>query len=193
MAPLSVSLSLVTFLLLAAAISVMYVAVRPETVPPGLSISSPPDVQGLRERPLGSWGTRLPRPIISAQVPTAGAKAPSLGGEHSPITNFQTPKRSVVEVPKGEPTVPSSSEPDPVAPVASRKRTQEDSLEAENKQLAVKSFSARAGKLEPTAKLPSARKKLITERPKSRLARREAGRRLGLFALSGDFGGPTRH
>jgi len=151
------------------------------------------DVQGLLDRPLGSWGTYLPRPIISKQVPAAIAKAPSLGGEQSTITNFQTPKQPVVNVPKVAAAVPSSSEPDLVAPAASGKPTQENSLGVENKQLAVKSFPAIAGKLEPTAKLPSARKKLITERRKSRLARRELGRGLGLFALSGDFGGPTRY
>ena len=118
---------LLTFWLLAAAISVTYVSVRPEKVPPGLSVSSQhDDVQGLRNRPLGSWGTYLPRPILSKEAPTAVAKAPSLGGEQSTITNFQKPKRPVVEVPKVEPAVPSSSEPDPVAPAALRKSTQED-------------------------------------------------------------------
>jgi hypothetical protein len=190
MAPRNVLL--LTFWLLAAAICVTYVAVRHEPGPRGLSISAQhDDLQRLRDRPFGSWGTYLPRPIISKQIPTAIAKAPSLGGAQSTITNFQKPKRPVVEVAKLEPAVPSS-EPSPLAPAASGKPTQENSLGIENKQ-AVKSFPARAGKLEPTAKLPSARKKLITERRKSRLARRDAGRGLGLFALSGDFGGPTRY
>jgi hypothetical protein len=191
MAPRNVLL--LTFWLLAAAICVTYVAVRQEPGPRGLSIAAQQDdLQRLRDRPFGSWGTYLPRPIISKQVPTAIAKAPSLGGEQSTLTNFQKPKRPVVEVANLEAAVPSSSEP-PLAPAASGKRTQENSLGVENKQLAVKSFVPRAGKLEPTATLPSARKNLITERRKSRLARREAGRRLGLFALSGDFGGPTRY
>jgi hypothetical protein len=180
---------LLTFWLLAAAICGTYVAVRQEPGPPGLSNSAQhDDLQ--RDRPFGSWGTYLPHPIISKQVPTAIAKAPSLGGEQSTITNFQKPKRPVMEVANLEAAVPSSSEPSPLAPAASGKPTQENSLGVENKQFAVKSFPARAGKVEPTAKLPSARKKLITERRKSRLARREAGRGLGLFALSGAFGGP---
>ena len=191
MAPRNVLL--LTFWLLAAAICVTYVAVRQEPGPRGLSIAAQQDdLRRLRDRPFGSWGTYLPRPIISKQVPTAIAKAPSLGGEQSTLTNFQKPKRPVVEVANLEAAVPSSSEP-PLAPAASGKPTQENSLGVENKQLAVKSFVPRAGKLEPTATLPSARKNLITERRKSRLARREAGRGLGLFALSGDFGGPTRY
>jgi hypothetical protein len=190
MAPRNVLL--LTFWLLAAAICVTYVAVRQEPGPRGLSIAAQQDdLQRLRDRPFGSWGTYLPRPIISKQVPTAIAKAPSLGGEQSTLTNFQKPKRPVVEVANLEAAVPSSSEP-PLAPAASGKRTQENSL-GENKQLAVKSFVPRAGKLEPTATLASARKNMITERRKSRLARREAGRGLGLFALSDDFGGPTRY
>jgi hypothetical protein len=190
MAPRNVLL--LTFWLLAAAICVTYVAVRQEPGPPGLSISAQhDDLQRLRDRPFGSWGTYLPRPIISKQVPTAIAKAPSLGGEQSTITNFQKPKRPFVEVANLEPAVPSSSEPSPLAPAASGKPTQENSLGVDNKQLAAKSFPARAGKLESTARLPSERKKLITERRKSRIARREAGRGLGLFALSGDFGRPT--
>ena len=64
---------------------------------------------------------------------------------------------------------------------------------AESDQLALKSIPPKASKAQPTAKLPSERKKVITERRKSRFARREAGRGLGLFALSGDFGGPTPH
>ena len=190
MAPRNVLL--LTFWLLAAAICVTYVAVRQESGPRGLSISAQhDDLQRLRDRPFGSWGTYLPRPIISRQVPAAIAKAPSLGGEQSTITNFQ--KRLVVEVAKLEPAVPSSSEPSPLSPAASGKPTQENSLGVENKQLAVKSIPAKAGKLEPTAKLPSARKKVITERRKSRLARHEAGRGLGLSALSGDFGGPPSY
>jgi hypothetical protein len=190
MAPRNVLL--LTFWLLAAAICVTYVAVRQEPGPRGLSIAAQQDdLQRLRDRPFGSWGTYLPRPIVSKQVPTAIAKAPSLGGEQSTPTNFQKPKRLVVEVAKLEPAVPSSSEPSP--PAASGKPTQENSPGVDNKKLAVKTFPARAGKLEPTATLPSARKNLITERRKSRLARREAGRGLGLFALSGDFGGPTRY
>jgi hypothetical protein len=188
MAPRNVLL--LTFWLLAAAICVTYVAVRQEPGPRGLSIAAQQDdLQRLRDRPFGSWGNYLPRPIISKQVPTAIAKAPSLGGEQSTPTNFQKPKRLVVEVAKLEPAVPSSSEPSP--PAASGKPTQENSPGVDNKKLAVKTFPARAGK--PTATLPSARKNLITERRKNRLARREAGRGLGLFALSGDFGGPTRY
>jgi hypothetical protein len=181
MAPVSVSL--LSLWILAAAISVTYLALRSETIPPGVRVSSQHNVQGLLDRPAGSWGTYLPRPIIS-KVPNAIAQAPSLGGEQSTTTSFQKPKRPVVEVP----AVPSSLERDPVAPAASRKRTQEDSLGVETKQLAVKSIPAKAGKFEPTAKLPSARSKVITERQKSRFARRGAGRGLGLFALSGDFG-----
>jgi hypothetical protein len=193
MAPRNVLL--LTFWLLAAAICVTYVAVgQEEPVPTSLSISAQhDDLQRLRDRPSGSWGTYLPRPIISKQIPTTIAKAPSLGGEQSTITNFEKSKRPVVEVAKLEPAVPSSSEPIPLSPAASRKPTQVDSLGVENKQLAVKSIPTKAGKLEPTAKLPSARKKLITERRKSRLARREAVGGLGLFALSGDFGRPTSY
>ena len=128
---------LLTFWLLAVAICVTYVAVRPESGPRGLSISAQhDDLQRWRDRPFGSWGTYLPRPIISKQVPTAIAKAPSLGGEQPTITSFQKSKQPVVEVAKLEPAIPSSSEPSPLAPAASRKPTQETSLGVENEQLA---------------------------------------------------------
>jgi hypothetical protein len=119
----------------------------------------------------------FPVPLLASRSPPRSPKR-HLGGEQSTITNFQKPKRPVVEIANLEQAVPSSSEPSPLAPAASGKPTQENSLGVDNKQLAVKSFPARAGKLEPTARLPSERKKLITERRKSRIARREAGRGL---------------
>ena len=178
---------LLIYWLLAVAISVTYVALRQEPVPPGLSVSSQhDDVQGLLDRPLGSWGTYLPRPILSKEAPTAIAKAPSLGWEQPTITNPQKPKQRIVELPKIEPTVPS--EPRPIAQPASPKRIQKALFDAETKQLALNPPPAKAGKPKPTAKLPSARQKMIAEGRMSRSARRGGGRGLGLFALSGDFG-----
>jgi hypothetical protein len=183
MAPQNVLL--LTFWLIATAISVTYVTLRPEPVLPGRSVSSQQeDVQGLRDRPLGSWGTYLPRPILSKEAPTAVAKAPSLGRE--PPVPFQ--KVPIVPVPKVEPTVPHPSEPSAVAEAASQKRAHDALFGAENEQLALKSIPAKASKPKPTAQLPSARKKVITEVRKRRFARRGGDRGLGLFALSGDFG-----
>src|SRR5665809_6025 len=87
MAPRNVLL--LTFWLLAAAICVTYVAVRQEPVQPGLSISAQhDDLQRLRDRPLGSWGPYLPRPVLSKEMPrTAIAKAPPLGSEQ-PVINL---------------------------------------------------------------------------------------------------------
>jgi hypothetical protein len=166
---------LLTFWLVATAISVTYVALRPQ--PPGRSVSSyqQDEVPGLRDRPSGSWGTHLPRPILRKQAPTAVAEAPSLARESQPTTNVQ--KQPVVQVP--EPTARA------VPDAASQKRAQDALFGAENEQLALKSIPPRAWKAKPTAKLPSARKKVITEVQKRRFARRGGGG--GLFAL-GDFG-----
>ena len=191
MAPRNVLL--LTFWLLAAAICVTYVAVRREPVAPGLSISAQHvDGQRLRDRPLGSWGPHLPRPVLSKEMPrTAIAKAPPLGSEQPTIKRFEKPKQRFVE----KRTVPYFSEPSPVARAASRKRTQEALLGAEDEQLAPVRTTPKAGKPKPTAKLASARKKVIAEGVprKSGFARRGRGRGLGLFALSGDFGRPTRY
>jgi hypothetical protein len=178
---------LLTSWLLAAAISVTYVALRSEPVKPGFSISSQQD-DATRDRPLGSWGTYLPRPILRTDTPAAVAKAPALGWEQPAIASFQ--KQDVVEVPKVEPTVPHPSQPSAAAEAA-QKRAQEALLGAENEQLALKSIPAKAPK--STAKLPSARKKVITEGRKRRFARRGGGLGRGLFALSGDFGRPTSY
>jgi hypothetical protein len=173
---------LLTFWLVATAINVTYVALRPQ--PPGRSVSSyqQDEVPGLRDRPPGSWGTHLPRPILSKQAPTAVAEAPSLARESQPITNVQ--KQPVVQVP--EPTAPYTK-PSAVDEAASQKRAQEALLGAENEQLALKSNQTRAWKAKPTSKLPSARKNVITEVQKRRFARRSGERGVGLFALS-DFG-----
>ena len=175
---------LLTFWLVATAIGVTYVSVRPQ--PPGLSGSSSQhdDVPGLRNRPLGSWGPYLPRPIVSKEARTAVAKAPSLGREPPTITKHQ--QQPVVQLPKVERTVPHTSEPSS-AEAASQRRAQEALFGAENEQLALKSIPPKAWKAKPTAKLPSARKKVITEVRKRRFARRGGDRRVGLFAL-GDFG-----
>jgi hypothetical protein len=165
---------LLTFWLLAAAISVTYVSVRPQPALPGLSVSSQQDdVLSSRDRPSGSWGTYLPRPILTKQAPTVVAKAPSLERKQPTITNLQ--KQPVVPVPKVERTIPSTSEPSAIAEAASQKRGQEALFGAESDQLALKSIPPKASKAQPTAKLPSERKKVITERRKSRFARREAG------------------
>lgn len=188
MAPRNVLL--LTFWLLAAAICVTYVAVRQEPVQPGLSISAQhDDLQRLRDRPLGSWGPYLPRPVLSKEMPrTAIAKAPPLGSEQPIIKRLEKPKQRVVEVPKVE---RYSSEPSPVAQAKSRKRSQKALLGAENEQLVLKRTPAKVEKPKPTARLYGARKKVIAEGSKSGFARRGGGRGLGLFALSGDFGRPT--
>ena len=190
MAPRNVLL--LTFWLLAAAICVTYVAVRQEPVQPGLSISAQhDDLQRLRDRPLGSWGPYLPRPVLSKEMPrTAIAKAP-LGSEQPTIKRLEKPKQRVVEVPKVERMVPYSSEPSPVAQAKSRKRSQKALLGAENEQLVLERTPAKVEKPKPTARLYGARKKVIAERPKSGFAGRGGRRGLGLFALSGDFGRPT--
>lgn len=191
MAPRNVLL--LTFWLLAAAICVTYVAVRQEPVQPGLSISAQhDDLQRLRDRPLGSWGPYLPRPVLSKEMPrTAIAKAPPLGSEQPIIKRLEKPKQRVVEVPKVERMVPYSSEPSPVAQAKSRKRSQKALLGAENEQLVLKRTPAKVEKPKPTARLYGARKKVIAEGPKSGFAGRGGPRGLGLFALSGDFGRPT--
>ena len=184
---------LLTFWLLAAAICVTYVAVSQEPVQPGLSISAQhDDLQRLRDRPLGSWGPYLPRPVLSKEMPrTAIAKAPPLGSEQPIIKRLEKPKQRVVEVPKAERMVPYFSEPSPVAQAKSRKRYQKTLLGAENEQLVLKRTPAKVEKPKPTARLYGARKKVIAEGPKRGFARRGGGRGLGLFALSGDFGRPT--
>jgi hypothetical protein len=175
---------LLTFWLLATAVSVTYVTLRPQ--PPGRSVSpyQQDDVPGLRDRPLDSWGPYLPR-IVSKEARTAVAKAPSLGREPPTITKHQ--QQPVVQLPKVERTIPHTSEPSAAAEAASQKRAQEALFGAENEQLALKSIPSEGWKSKPTAKLPSARKKAITEGRKRRFARRGGDRGLGLFAL-GDFG-----
>ena len=190
MAPRNVLL--LTFWLLAAAICVTYMAVGREPVPPGHSISAQhDDLQRLRDRPLGSWGPYLPRPVLSKEMPrTAIAKAPPLGSEQPTIKRLEKPKQRVVEVPVVERMVPYSSEPSPVAQAKSRKRSQKALLGAKNEQLALKRTPAKVEKPKPTARLYGARKKVIAEGHRAGL--RDVGKvGLGLFALSGDFGRPT--
>ena len=176
---------LLTFWLIATAISVTYVSVRPQ--PPGLSgfSSQQDDVPVLRDRPLGSWGPYLPRPLVNKESPTAIAKAPSPGREPPTITKHQ--QQPVLQLPKVERTAPQTSAPSAAAEAVSQKRAQEALFGAENEQLAPKSTPPKAWKAKPTAKLPSARKKVITEVRKRRFARRGGDRGIGLFAL-GDFG-----
>jgi len=183
MAPRNVLL--LTFWLLAAAICITYVGVRQEPVAPGLLVSSREDVQISRDRPLGSWGSFLPRPVLTNNMPHP---TPPLGSDQPTVKHVQE-RQPVVE----ERTAPYSSESSPVAQAVPPKRTQEALLGAENEQLAPARTSPKLGKLKPSAKLANS-PKMSTEgvSRKSRFARRERGRGLGLFALSGDFG-PARY
>jgi hypothetical protein len=184
MAPRNVLL--LTFWLLAAAICITYVGVRREPVAPGLLVSSREDVQISGDRPLGSWGSYLPRPVLTNNMPHP---TPPLGSDQPTVEHVQEPKQPVVE----ERTAPYSSESSPVAQAVPPKRTQEALLGAENEQFAPARTSPKSGKPKPSGKLAHS-PKISTEgfSWKSRFARRERGRGLGLFALSGDFG-PTRY
>ena len=133
---------------------------------------------------IGHW---VPGARISHALFLAKRRPPRryLSGREPPVPFQRVP---IVPVPKVGPTVPYTSEPSAVAEAASQKRAHDALFGAENEQLALKSIPAKASKPKPTAQLPSARKKVITEVRKRRFARRGGDRGLGLFALSGDFG-----
>jgi hypothetical protein len=186
------NVSLLTLGLLAAALCVTYVTVRPEPSPQGLRTPSPQgDIQILRDRPVGSWGHYLPRPILSKQSPTAIAETP-LGSEQSTIEQFEKPKQ-VVEAPKEQRAAPYSSEPSRVARAPTPKRSGQALFAEDTEQLVPKRTPAKVGKPTPTTKLDGAPKKKLAGAPESRLARSATNRGLGLFALSADFGRPIRN
>jgi len=151
------------------------------------------DLQPLRDRPC-VLGARISRPVPSTKVPgTAIAEATPVS-EHTTIKSFE-PKPRTPEIPRAELKAPYS--PDNSAAQVEAQQSTQSALHGSEDELAepVTAPSVpRAGKSKPTAKLSVTKQKVIAEQVprKSRFARRRGGRGLGLFALSGEFGRPTR-
>ena len=190
------NLLLLIFWLLAASLCVTYVAVTTVPVPTGVAVSSQVDLQRLRDRPLRCCDPYLPRLIPRGKVPEiAIAKAPPLGPEQPTSKSFAKPKQRTLEVPRAEQKVSYSLERNPADQVEAQESTKSALLGAKQLKPTLQRSAPRAGKSKPIAKLSGTKKKVIAERAprNSRFARRQGGRRLGLFALSGDFVRPSRY